>query len=164
MQEERRLMYVAITRAQKKLYLTRASSRFLYGNRQYTAQSSFLNELAPKLGIARPRVNSFDFYQRRERSSYSSDYDSGYKADEPSSSSDSLNFSFNARNFSAKPKQVNSEVSGYKTGKKVQHAKFGTGTVIMVKGEGKNIVVDVAFPGVGIKSLAVAYAPLKLLD
>ncbi|MBQ3571215.1 MAG: UvrD-helicase domain-containing protein [Clostridia bacterium] len=164
MQEERRLMYVAITRAQKKLYLTRASSRFLYGNRQFTAQSSFLNELAPKLGIAKPRVNSFDFYQRRERNSYSNDYDRGYGADQDSAPSSTLNFSSNVRNFSAKPKQINSEVAGYKTGKKVQHAKFGTGTVIMVKGEGKNLVVDVAFPGVGIKSLAVAYAPLKLLD
>ena len=103
---------------------------------------------------SREYVNENNRYAKETFRSYDS---------EPRPTSD-LNFSSNVKNFSAKPQPVNTQTSGYKSGKKVQHAKFGVGTVIMVKGEGKNLVVDVAFPGVGIKSLAVAYAPLKLID
>lgn len=205
MEEERRLMYVAITRAEKKLFLTRARSRFLYGNRQFTAQSSFLNELAPKLGIERPRPFGESFAQKSsygggysgygERnsngggySSYNNGYNNGYNSGYGNKQRQSVynddyfddDFSFSSsssggyssgysssavKNFSQPtPKPQNTQTSGYKTGKMVSHAKFGTGRVIMVKGEGKNLIVDVAFPGVGVKSLAVAYAPLKLID
>ena len=51
MEEERRLMYVAITRAKKRLYLTRSKSRFLYGSREKTARSRFLKELSPVLPL-----------------------------------------------------------------------------------------------------------------
>ena len=46
---------------------------------------------------------------------------------------------------------------------KVKHAKFGVGTVIAVNGGGDNVIVDVAIVGVGIKSLAVKYAPLEIV-
>ena len=165
MEEERRLMYVAITRAQKKLFLTRARSRFLYGNRQFTSQSTFLNELAPKLGIARPKpANPYGSYSF---GGYSSGYKGSYDEEAPQSSTSSMGYSSGwAKNFSSgsKPEQKNTVLTGYKSGKKVVHQKFGTGTIIQVKGEGKNLIIDVAFPGVGIKSLAVAYAPIKLID
>lgn len=165
MEEERRLMYVAITRAEKKLFLTRARSRFLYGNRQYTAQSTFLNELAPKLGIARPKpANPYGSYSF---GGYSSSYRGSYDEQSPTPSAGMGGYSSGgAKSFSSgtKPEQKNSSFAGYKSGKKVVHQKFGTGTIIQVKGEGKNLVIDVAFPGVGIKSLAVAYAPIKLID
>ncbi len=165
MEEERRLMYVAITRAQKKLFLTRARSRFLYGNRQFTSQSTFLSELAPKLGIARPKTaNPYGSYSF---GGYSSGYKGAYDEEVPQSSPSSMGYSSGwAKNFSSgsKPEQKNTVLTGYKSGKKVVHSKFGTGTIIQVKGEGKNLIIDVAFPGVGIKSLAVAYAPIKLVD
>ena len=50
-----------------------------------------------------------------------------------------------------------------KFGVKVKHIKFGQGTVIAVKGEGDNIIVDVAFPGVGIKSLSAKFAPMEII-
>lgn len=171
MEEERRLMYVAITRAEKKLFLTRAESRFLYGNRQYTLQSTFLNELAPKLGLARPQPRSLygDYSRREQPSTYSSPYrkENPFTRDYDDQSdyqSSSFNFSTGTKNFSSKPEIKNTQTTGYKSGKKVQHPKFGTGTIVLVKGEGKSLIVDVAFPGVGVKSLAVAYAPIKLLD
>lgn len=55
MEEERRLMYVAITRAQEKVYFTRARSRYMYGKRDWTARSVFLKELAADLGLPRER-------------------------------------------------------------------------------------------------------------
>lgn len=64
-----------------------------------------------------------------------------------------------------KPKENNnvSKEKVYKSGVKVRHKKFGIGTVITTKGFGDTLVVDVAFPTVGIKSLAVKYAPMEIL-
>ncbi len=166
LEEERRLMYVAITRAERKLFLTRAESRFLYGNRQFTAQSRFLTELAPLLGLKQPRSFAYNSYQDRRETYGRRDYDSGYQSDQPVPSNN-LGYSSNAaKNFSqgSRPQPKNTDTSGYKAGVKVFHQKFGIGFVITTKGEGKNLVVDVAFPGIGVKSLAVAYAPLKKID
>ncbi len=169
MEEERRLMYVAITRAEKKLFLTRAQNRFLYGNRQFTSPSIFLTELSDKLGLPKPKPRGFSFggYSSSYRGNYDEpekDYNS-FGVDPPIASSDYS--SGGVKNFSrgSKPEQKNSgDTSKYKGGKKISHPKFGIGTIIVAKGEGKNLIIDVAFPGVGVKSLAVAYAPIKLID
>ena len=55
------------------------------------------------------------------------------------------------------------DTSAYKAGVKVRHAKFGEGTVIVVKGSGNNVIADVAFKGVGIKSLSVQLAPMEII-
>ena len=63
-----------------------------------------------------------------------------------------------------KPKvNVGADLSKYKSGIKVKHTKFGEGTVICVKGQGDNIIVDVAFVGVGIKSLSAKFAPMEII-
>ena len=54
------------------------------------------------------------------------------------------------------------DISGYKPGIKVIHEKFGEGTVIQVKGSGSSAIADVAFKGIGIKSLAIRFAPMKI--
>ncbi len=163
LEEERRLMYVAITRAEKKLYITRARSRYLYGNRSITAESRFLKEISPLLESKEQvrQAYSNNYYQT-ERRSYQNDY--GYYPDEPSPSrtigktkSFSSGYNFNGV---AKPKTVNNSNTKYKSGMKVKHAKFGSGTVIAVKNDGK--IIDVAFQGVGIKSLASEIAPLVI--
>ncbi len=69
LEEERRLMYVAITRARKKLYLTRSKSRYLYGRRDRTSPSRFIGELASELGIENTHASSYSGY-----SSYGSSY------------------------------------------------------------------------------------------
>ena len=69
LEEERRLMYVAITRARKKLYLTRSKSRYLYGRRDRTSPSRFIGELASELGIENTHASSYSGY-----SSYGSTY------------------------------------------------------------------------------------------
>ena len=68
LEEERRLMYVAITRAKERLWLTRSRSRYLYGRREQTVRSQFVNELESELGIPRAAT-----YQR-----FSGDYTGGY--------------------------------------------------------------------------------------
>jgi DNA helicase-2/ATP-dependent DNA helicase PcrA len=64
----------------------------------------------------------------------------------------------------SKPKaNAKVEYSGYKPGVKVRHTKFGEGMVITVKGSGDNMIVDVAFMGVGVKSLSAKYAPMEII-
>lgn len=184
MEEERRLMYVAITRAEKRLYLTRANSRYLYGNRQFTTRSRFVTDIADKLGIdsTSDRKQRFlendDFSSsslsgnigRRstfgERNSYydSKEFEYGYSSDVPSQSTGMSNyvktFSRNTHATSQKPK---ADISQYTFGRTVNHKKFGLGKIVGVKSSGNNIIIDVAFQKVGVKSLAVNLAPIELL-
>ena len=164
LEEERRLMYVAITRAEEKLFITRARSRYLYGNRSITAESRFLKEIKPLLDVYEKPIFSYD-NSYSIKNIYSSNNEYGYYADEPSSSrrtgsvkSFASGYNFNGAN---RPKAVNGLGGKYKSGMKVKHAKFGIGTIIAVKSDGK--IIDVAFQGVGIKSLASEIAPLEIL-
>ena len=166
MEEERRLMYVAITRAMKRLYLTRAKSRYLYGERQLTAQSRFLGELAPKLGIKPPAPRQP--YREKSR------YDDGYYADDVVSSSYSSTDSGTsnyARSFVRKPVYAKQQAassqkdfSRFKPGKHVKHAKFGIGMIIDVKESSGKLIADVGFKGLGVKSFSVALAPMEVID
>ncbi len=157
MEEERRLMYVAVTRAKQRLYLTRAMSRYLYGRREHMIQSRFLKEAQAILSpIKKEETKTYSY----EKTNYNIDdnslepkigggYSSSYAKSMLSSNKPKENLNFNK--------------SGYKTGVKVCHTKFGEGTVIMVKGEGDNIIVDVAFKGIGIKSLSAKFAPMEII-
>ncbi|MBQ3597545.1 MAG: UvrD-helicase domain-containing protein [Clostridia bacterium] len=160
LEEERRLLYVAITRAKYRLYLTRATSRYMYGRREYMTQSRFLKDVQHILNPnyqpnAKPSQTPYG------RSNFIED-DQGLSHNNVGGYSSSYAKSF--LNNSSKPKPVYSKTVGnYKSGTKVKHVKFGEGTVILVKGEGDNIIVDVAFKGVGIKSLSVKYAPMEII-
>lgn len=162
LEEERRLMYVAVTRAKERLYLTRSMSRFMYGKRDYMTQSRFLKEASEVLGTKpeQPSKNTYDNY--RIRSNYGSgDYEERDISSRPSGYSSDY-----AKKFlsNSKPKEIKTTQTGqYKTGVRVKHVKFGVGTVIMVKGEGDNIIADVAFQGHGIKSLSIKYAPMEII-
>lgn len=156
LEEERRLMYVAITRAKERLYLLRAMSRYLYGRRERMVQSRFLKEASAVLNPVR----------QEEKKTYSSAYSSIDVGTEE--------ISYNKGGYSSnyaksmlcanKPKEnINFSRTAYKSGIKVRHARFGEGTVIMVKGDGDNIIVDIAFKGVGIKSLSAKFAPMEII-
>ena len=159
-EEERRLMYVAVTRAKERLYLTRASSRYMYGKRDYMVASRFLKDAqqiinpAVSQNVNSARENNYFRYKNEEsevepkRSYYSSSYAKTFVND----------------NAPKKVKTDFSKVAEYKAGTKVKHVKFGIGTVIVVKGSEENIIVDVAFKGVGIKSLSVKYAPMEIVN
>ena len=161
MEEERRLMYVAVTRAMERLYLTRAMSRYMYGKRENMMQSRFLREaqeiLAPKKVIEQnirdknyyQDTNRYSLFDDKEEYTSSHGYSSGYAK------------SFLQNNS---PKAVQGvQFDKYKSGTRVKHAKFGEGIVIAVKGQADNLIVDVAFKGVGVKSLAVKFAPMEVL-
>lgn len=163
LEEERRLMYVAITRAKSDLFLSRAKSRYLYGNRNITMESRFVKEIMPLLEVKGAKFSTYNQdngYQRRDfgYSRQNKDEDFGYFGDVPSNEK-TKSFSSNFSLHGAVKQQSNGNQK-YQSGMKVTHKKFGKGTIIAVKDNGK--VIDVAFVGLGIKSLASEYAPLEI--
>lgn len=138
LQEERRLMYVAATRAEKRLYLTRANSRFLWGQRKQTFASRYFAEvqrmLQPQRAPATERQLSDDSY---------------------------LDRLINKEPVATAPNQGKSakEVACFKVGQIVQHSTFGQGIILRLAGD----VADVAFESVGKKALNIKFAPMKII-
>ena len=147
MEEERRLMYVAITRAEKELYLTRSKSRYLYGHRDLTAPSKFVKELAAELGV---KISTPSYERPRLERFYD---DSGYESDIPTQTV------FKPAFPAFKPQQNGNKT--YAVGQRVMHKKFGIGMIIAIKNGGT--VLNVAFDGQGIKELSASLAPLEIL-
>ena len=173
LEEERRLMYVAITRAKRNLFLTRARSRYLYGTRSITTESRFLKEIQPLLKVVDNGYNRYSQYgnnggygnggygnsQYRSYNSYNKDgSDYGYYPDEPSYNYGKTKSFSTGYNFGAPKKTDN--LGKFRVGTKVFHAKFGKGIVIALKSDGK--FIDVSFTSAGIKTLSAELAPLKI--
>jgi len=157
MEEERRLMYVAVTRAREKLYVTYSKSRFLYGSRERMIPSRFLKEMQPVLDLPQ-------FREQPKKPDFAKTY---YDKSDDLGTSDKNGTGFSSgyaenyiKRMQAAQKKAQS-ACGYKTGDKVKHVKFGEGIVIQVKGAEGNLIVDVAFKSVGIKSLAAKFAPME---
>ena len=171
MEEERRLMYVAITRAREKIYFTRSKSRYLYGRRELTAPSSFLKELAPVMKIDEPLSSPRGYgYGGREYSAreYGGTYGIGqvrYSAYRPEEDLPTFGGQKKQAPVAAKAEvsPQKKDLSALRDGVRVRHPKFGEGTVVSTKGAGQNLIVNVAFEGLGVKQLAAALAPLEVL-
>ena len=171
-EEERRLMYVAITRAKNKLYLTRSKSRYLYGRRDLTRPSKFLNELSEELGIA--KTEKTPYYHSNNGNKYAGSYDSGRYGDYEKSSSRALYSSYDdidsdipKTGSTFKPalggfNTAKKSDAKYSVGMKVRHPKFGNGMIIAVRNGGS--VINVAFDGQGIKELSASLAPLTIIN
>lgn len=138
MEEERRLMYVAITRAEEILYLTNCRTRFLYGKRDYMLPSRFLGELGYGAVKTAPIVQR-TFVQQKPTYSHNINAFSSFQAE-------------------TKPKI---DVSLYKVGQMVLHTKFGIGTISSITADGK--CADISFNGIGTKTLLLEIAPLKIV-
>lgn len=144
LEEERRLMYVAVTRAEKKLFLTHCSRRFLYGKTSYQIPSRFCKELG--------------FYNfRTQKISQTGDALSEFSSKSA--------FSFNKNdvfNFKTEKSKSNIDISKYKVGQKVSHPKFGEGEIESISSDG--LVADIIFDGFGKKSLMLELAPLTIME
>ena len=178
-EEERRLMYVAITRAKEKLYLTRSKSRFLYGHREIATPSRFIGELAPELGSV--AVDKTPYYYAGGGRKYAGAYRGngyGYDSDESSSgralysSADGVQSDIPAQKSSFKAfwggnttnaakNNATQNVGKYTVGMRVKHPKFGVGMIVAIKNGGNTL--NVAFDGQGIKELSASLAPLEII-
>ncbi|HAP7017386.1 TPA: DNA helicase PcrA [Enterococcus faecium] len=142
LEEERRLAYVGITRAEEALYLTNAFSRTLYGRTQYNRPSRFVEEIDQELleieGM-RPTPKKTPVFAKKTAYSYKQPE----TAVVPSKSA------------------TGGENNSWKPGDKVKHKKWGLGTVVRVSGTSKDLELDVAFPSQGVKRLLAAFAPIE---
>lgn len=152
LEEERRLAYVGITRAMKKLFLTNAFSRLLYGRTQANEPSRFIAEISPELletaysGLSRDKTQkkTLPFDRKMQLAT--------------------------ATTYQATPvTKITNGVTGgdqtsWSTGDKVSHKKWGVGTVISVSGRADDQELKVAFPSEGVKQLLAAFAPIQKVD
>lgn len=146
LEEERRLAYVGITRAEDRLYLTRAFRRSTYGFDEPTIPSRFLKDIPPEL------------VEDRDRGGRSGRMNSGGAGGSYRSRAQEVSSRWNRAPISpASP----AKSASYKLGDRVFHRKFGEGTVIAVEVEGDDELVQVAFPEQGIKKLSASVAPLE---
>ncbi len=140
LEEERRLCYVGITRAQHRLYVTHANMRTVFGSRNISIPSRFLMEMPKETinilkGSASGNGNRISGTQSKSA---------------PAA-------------VSIQPK-VNVDADAIRPGSKVRHPKWGIGTVISKEGSGADTQLKVAFAGLGIKLLILAYANLEYID
>ena len=142
LEEERRLCYVGITRAEKELVMTYAEQRMLHGRTQFNPPSRFLRELPEDLvEEVRPKVKT---------------YATGSSGIKP----------YRAP-VAAAPKPVKRSTTlnetGYRIGLRVRHAKFGDGVIVGSEGSGAHSRVQVNFSDAGVKWLVLGYANLERL-
>jgi DNA helicase II / ATP-dependent DNA helicase PcrA len=136
-EEERRLMYVALTRARRRLYLTYAQSRMLHGQTRFNVASRFFHEIPEALMRkirAAPRALQGLYGQTRQPSRTTP-----IQAGVPSSDSG----------------------IPWRIGQNVMHAKFGSGVIVSAEGRGADARVQVNFRGSGMKWLMLEYAKLE---
>ena len=141
MEEERRLAYVAITRAKKTLTVTNAYMRMLFGSTNRNMPSRFLKEIPEELC-------SFEGYRRAPAKS---EYSSGRTS----------YLDINA--YSKAPAAPKTSAAKYAAGQKVSHKVFGEGLILSVKPMGGDTLLEVAFNTVCTKKLMAAYAKLTVL-
>lgn len=147
MEEERRLFYVGVTRAQKKLYLTYATERWQAGRIVRAEPSRFLREIRPEnlQGWTLPPET-----QSRERTWWEADEEESFQED-----------SRRPRSSRRRADTLAVPPIPYKIGDLVEHPQFGHGVVTAKSGEWEDLKIRVAFEGIGSKLLAVKFAPLK---
>lgn len=182
-EEERRLMYVAITRAKKDLYLTSSDSRFMYGKREYSVKSRFLREL--DLVVDRQiKHNNFSYNNQNRFNSYNQNnysYNQNYSNFSNQNSNSNVNKfnyggnmtttlhsnnnqSFNYTFSKSTIEKKDIDFSKIKVGAKVTHPKFGDGVISEVVPNSSNHTVKIKFDVVGEKMLSLDYAPIEFKD
>lgn len=137
LEEERRLMYVAITRARKRLYISMAQQRMLHGQTQFGIVSRFVEEIPPEvlhyLSAKKQSFNSFTDAPRSRSNTVREDY------------------------------KLPQEYAGFRIGQNVRHAKFGTGVIIDAVDKGESARLTINFGKEGVKELDTKFAKLEML-
>ena len=146
MEEERRLAYVGITRAEQELYLTHAKMRTLFGRTNMNPVSRFINEIPEELVEGLEEANTAMFGTPFARPAEKTAAAPKRKAGRIKNTADSVD-------------------ETWAPGDKAKHKKWGTGTVVKVQGEGEATELDIAFPApVGIKRVLAQLAPITKED
>jgi len=158
LEEERRLMYVAVTRARRRLYLSFAQTRMLHGHTRYSVKSRFLDEIPQQLlrwmsprGAGRARLPAPARFAPAPR------------LFNPKPGSEDGGQGTEGRN-NPEPETRKAKLaglSGFRVGQSVLHARFGPGVIVGAEGGGSDARVQVSFEGAGLKWLVLAMANLR---
>lgn len=148
MEEERRLCYVGITRARRKLYLLGAQCRRLYNRTNWHRPSRFISEIPDELLIneGKPAIKPA-----------AEDSWSAKPAPKPTPA-------FGRGVFQPPVPKLNTDTSAFRVGARVEHDKFGQGVITQVAGSGKGMLVTIDFDDGQTKKIAAQFAPLKAID
>lgn len=165
LEEERRLAYVGITRAEKTLYLTNANSRLLYGRTNFNQPSRFIREISSDLldyqGLARPANTSFKAsYINGKTESFGQGMSLAQALQTRKAAAQpvrNLGGNLPFGNAAASSSPVSSDWS---IGDIASHKKWGDGTVLEVSGSGQQQELKINFPGIGLKKVLAAIAPI----
>lgn len=165
LEEERRLAYVGITRAEKILYLTNANSRMLYGKTNYNHPTRFLREISSDLldyqGLARPANSSFKVsYTNSDTSKFGQGMSLAQALQERKRQAAPSSISTSGLPFGKSSQSSNPEVA-WAIGDIAHHKKWGDGTVLAVSGSGNSQELKINFPEVGLKKVLASIAPIE---
>ena len=174
-EEERRLCYVGITRAKKKLYITNTKKRTLYGTTTFSMPSRFIDEL-PSEVLDEDAIENVKVSERKSKtflddeyssvdsmlSSKSSFFSSGISKKKSKFGLSVDSFLKNINGVSNVVKPTNNS-KDYKVGMMVKHKKFGVGVIKNIEPEDDDFKLEIEFEKAGFKRLMANYTPLEIL-
>ncbi|MBQ8990979.1 MAG: UvrD-helicase domain-containing protein [Prevotella sp.] len=185
LEEERRLLYVAITRAEKHCILTCAQNRFRYGRMEYDTPSRFIRDIDPELldvqsetggGESRSHRGSYGGCRSPEWMQNPRPVATQFKADpkpravaprQPEKPVDPFGPNFKRVYNAVAPRPMASAPSAggeLREGCRIEHQRFGIGTVLKIEGTGENTKATVEFRNAGTKQLLLKFAKFKIMD
>ena len=159
LEEERRLCYVAITRAEEILYITSAKIRTLYGNVNYTLPSRFIDELGDSIERKRNIRNREKLIEFKDLSKPSNEFPTGTSQLERKAGPTT---GFIGGLESRPNPQVDKNLD-IKIGDKVKHKKFGIGRIVQIKEKENDKEIVISFDGEGLKRLLLSLAPIEIV-
>ncbi|MCW2310570.1 UvrD-helicase domain-containing protein [Rhodoferax antarcticus] len=167
LEEERRLMYVAITRARKRLYLSHSQTRMLHGQTRYNLKSRFFEELPEEaLKWITPKQSGFGGHSS---GGFGGGFGSGYASHSgatgayPERARGQFGTDYSKYAAPVPPQRQEASGHSFKVGQKLFHAKFGEGKVTALEGSGDDARAQINFPRHGVKWLALSVAKLTPL-
>ena len=173
LEEERRLAYVGITRAEEILFLTNANTRTLFGKTSYNRPSRFLREISDDLlqyqGLARPANSSFGVrFTKEEPIQFGQGMSLQQALQTRKANAQPQKHTGGAQPFSkatgglpfSKASDSGNSATDWEIGDIAHHKKWGDGTVLEVTGSGKTQELKIKFPEVGLKKVLASVAPI----
>ena len=153
-EEERRTCYVGITRAERRLYLTYARQRTIYGRTEMSRPSRFLAEIPEEL-VEHKEADFFGGADLRAPSNIWS---------ERSTRTERKRYMPPPQHTAADGSVIRPDASAaFQAGDAVRHSKWGDGRIVAISGSGEDAELSIAFPGEGIKKFVQKYAPILKL-
>ena len=164
-EEERRLMYVAITRARKRLWITFAAQRMMHGKTRYSLKSRFFEELPDEhLHWLTPKTNGYGSqYSQMLASAWDDSANGNEEKSYQAAWADRADTGRGAQAAAAKivAKQAADPAHPWRVGHAVRHAKFGEGMIVGLEGRGNDARAQINFGAVGTKWLALSVARIE---